>query len=1079
MEPVFSPPLSSRLPPVRPGAATPTTSLPSPLTPSPTATPPPVAPHSPASLSPAASGTPPCIPIGRGKSQRWCRDTPPTGKSGGGAATPSFKDVLLGGTAGPVAAPAPAIAASPTPAAASPVVIRPRITVLPVVNRPQVSSEGPDAEGWFTALSRRTRKENRWLERRPRRSVPVDLRGRCFNCFSTRHRAASCRSRSRCFRCREMGHLSYACRRTASSSIPTTKLVWRPTTSTTATVPPVVNMAASQSVPFPAPSSNTNKGPGSDSDGDGVLRHPRRVSACNPGWKRSVPVREPADAAAAPRSSPQAVVLGSLGSDAGSAQGLAPGSDSEGVRRRRRRPRNRQRRNGGHTQPSPAAPTPAEDVPASSSETIGSAEPPPCIINWSGQVARAEEDLSQAVIVTVIGSALAVDVVAEIASRINVEADSLVLRSTSGSTYLLVLPNMDMVELLVGQRQPLRSATFSFSLLCKKWNRLAGAAGRVLPCLVDMELQGIPAHVWETSTVAQFLNPYAWIQDVHPDTHNLADLSSFRCSAWCHDPAAIPQSRELWVAEPPIAVVEDPPVKRALAYPINIRFQPFIQHHGSDPSSPSSEDGNGDLPARQRRRFRSRSPPPDSRPAGSGAGGSAGPVRRPVRERVGPMAPIDANDSLKALSGSATGIQEDLDDVREDQSDEAGLGLGPLVENSNSFSLIEGERLAPTNVSVDLDMTPSVASPTLVRFGAFEVDVAAFQPIQLDLGLEEPADQTVNPAQKEKGNMDSLEATVGLPQFPASPIPPTPSSIPDFDQLKSPPVHDPPMNNAGITPLKVYSRCHSRLARSQGRSLQSLLTANEEPAAGVAVPSVTPPTAGISPPTDGCPTEGVAVSSETPPAAGIFPSPDATPPAAGIIPSPDATTEVGVAVPSATLPAAGIFPPAGDTPVVDVAISSATPPAAGVAPLPDSTPTVGVAVPSMTPPAAGAAPPTDPRQAFISKLTQHTSSLLPVPAISNRRSKLLLGETPRCSHHLAGADVEFQPDDYTGRSKKKAMRALKIIEEREGINQQAQDDYAKLFGHPLPDEHLKALAMLFNWSLPDGFDQEDEETVLL
>jgi hypothetical protein len=42
-------------------------------------------------------------------------------------------------------------------------------------------------------------------------SVPADLRGKCFNCFSTAHRAAECRSRSRCFVCRELGHRSYNC----------------------------------------------------------------------------------------------------------------------------------------------------------------------------------------------------------------------------------------------------------------------------------------------------------------------------------------------------------------------------------------------------------------------------------------------------------------------------------------------------------------------------------------------------------------------------------------------------------------------------------------------------------------------------------------------------------------------------------------------------------------------------------------------------------------------------------------------------------------------------------------------------
>jgi hypothetical protein len=53
------------------------------------------------------------------------------------------------------------------------------------------------------------------------------------------------------------------------------------------------------------------------------------------------------------------------------------------------------------------------------------------------------------------------------------------------------------------------------------------------------------------------------------------------------------------------------------------------------------------------------------------------------------------------------------------------------------------------------------------------------------------------------------------------------------------------------------------------------------------------------------------------------------------------------------------------------------------------------------------------------------------------------------------------------RRMKKAMQALDILGEQEGIDQQALDDYAKLFGQHLSDSHIHALTALFNWSLPD------------
>jgi hypothetical protein len=99
-----------------------------------------------------------------------------------------------------------------------------------------------------------------------------------------------------------------------------------------------------------------------------------------------------------------------------------------------------------------------------------------------------------------------------------------------------------------------------------------------------------------------------------------------------------------------------------------------------------------------------------------------------------------------------------------------------------------------------------------------------------------------------------------------------------------------------------------------------------------------------------------------------------------------------------------------------------------------------------------------------------------MPTINKRRYKS--GVTPRRSRRLAGADVEFPLNDMSRRTKKKAMRSLDIIGENEGIDQQALDDYAKLFVHPLSVSQLQALAALFNWSLPDGLGQGEDIEML-
>jgi hypothetical protein len=58
--------------------------------------------------------------------------------------------------------------------------------------------------------------------------------------------------------------------------------------------------------------------------------------------------------------------------------------------------------------------------------------------------------------------------------------------------------------------------------------------------------------------------------------------------------------------------------------------------------------------------------------------------------------------------------------------------------------------------------------------------------------------------------------------------------------------------------------------------------------------------------------------------------------------------------------------------------------------------------------------------------------------------------------------VEFSSIELEGRSRKSTMKALGVINEHEGISEQANKDYNKIFGKPLSDVHLEALPGLFN-----------------
>ena len=149
---------------------------------------------------------------GRSKHERWDCDSPGSECSDG--SVPSFRDVVIS-SAG---------LSSSAPSAAAATVVSAAVEVIPVpapppprivLIRPSASRQRgavrPGPGGWVKFVSRGERRRRRREARPPRRQVPADLVGKCFNCFSAGHTAALCRQRTRCFRCRSPGHRSYVC----------------------------------------------------------------------------------------------------------------------------------------------------------------------------------------------------------------------------------------------------------------------------------------------------------------------------------------------------------------------------------------------------------------------------------------------------------------------------------------------------------------------------------------------------------------------------------------------------------------------------------------------------------------------------------------------------------------------------------------------------------------------------------------------------------------------------------------------------------------------------------------------------
>jgi hypothetical protein len=112
---------------------------------------------------------------------------------------------------------------------------------------------------------------------------------------------------------------------------------------------------------------------------------------------------------------------------------------------------------------------------------------------------------------------------------------------------------------------------------------------------------------------------------------------------------------------------------------------------------------------------------------------------------------------------------------------------------------------------------------------------------------------------------------------------------------------------------------------------------------------------------------------------------------------------------------------------------------------------------------------TTPSSSIINMISRKPSHLLPAPGTGLKRQKDLIVTVtmPRRSRRVAGIGVEFSMQDWRSKASRKAMRALRIINESDKITSDAIMEYALLFKRPLIQSHVDALAALFGWSTPE------------
>jgi hypothetical protein len=255
---------------------------------------------------------------------------------------------------------------------------------------------------------------------------------------------------------------------------------------------------------------------------------------------------------------------------------------------------------------------------------------PSCVLEFTTEMAREEVILHRTLFVTVVGTrpeVLGVEVLEEVAHNFDVRIEAMWIHQVRPEDFLLILPDEETASRVLNDGKAYRGP--HFSLKFKRWSRFTHASSTIMSGMVEVEIRGIPKHAWFRSTTKNILRDSCWISEVHPDTLQKKDYSSFRVSAWCFDPGRLHRDMDLHIVEPGLHALE----KRCLTYKISV----------SATLSELPAADLGPLP-----------PPPPAygrRPDGDGGGGedqdpqsrrSNGSLfqRRPVHLRLGPQLPL-------------------------------------------------------------------------------------------------------------------------------------------------------------------------------------------------------------------------------------------------------------------------------------------------------------------------------------------------------------------------------------------------------------------------------------------------------
>ncbi|KAK1684968.1 hypothetical protein QYE76_045816 [Lolium multiflorum] len=271
-------------------------------------------------------------------------------------------------------------------------------------------------------------------------------------------------------------------------------------------------------------------------------------------------------------------------------------------------------------------------------------DPPPeervlelCIIERSPVIDAEVLRLRRAILVSVVGESVSLSVIAALLAEVlQVSISAFSVHAAAPEDCLVLFNRMEDRDLALAH--PV-IPSMSFELRLKPWTPQSQATSAVMRYMVDLDIEGIPAHAWLRSTASSVLSNSCCIDSIADETILRHDLRRFRLSAWTANPGLIPAARTLAIPdEVPLGAPSPIEERHLLHYDIKVHLRGVARPRLGGPDDGLAGDG-GHGPSAAR----------DEPPLGDGPEPRRRANRRRHRRRRGPGAPA-ADAPLDAVA---------------------------------------------------------------------------------------------------------------------------------------------------------------------------------------------------------------------------------------------------------------------------------------------------------------------------------------------------------------------------------------------------------------------------------------------